>query len=183
MYLVTRQFVGGTLKGQVHTEVTSVRWTVGTVVSNPVGGSPYKIISVGVDDPAADGRLDGMCELVEKARDLIDEPLPDSAIVRECIDGVLNTRNGKLLRSAPNVDAKPLANVFWYLVDWHTSGGYLGTLLNCQFKCRSIAKARGLDITGAELYAMLETLAIVLRGGNSPAVDRWARALGHANIG
>ena len=56
MYLVTRQFVGGTLKGQVHTEVTSVRWTVGTVVSNPVGGSPYKIISVGVDDPAADGR-------------------------------------------------------------------------------------------------------------------------------
>ena len=47
MYLVSRQFVGGTLKGQVHTEVTSVRWTVGTVVSNPVGGSPYKIISVG----------------------------------------------------------------------------------------------------------------------------------------
>ena len=32
MYLVTRQFVGGTLKGQVHTEITSVAWTVGTVV-------------------------------------------------------------------------------------------------------------------------------------------------------
>ena len=126
-------------------------------------------------------RLDGMCELVDKARGLIDETLPDSEMVRECIDGVLNTRTGRLLRSAPNIDAKPLANVFWYLVDWHTSGGYLGTLYNCQFKCRDIAKKRSLDITGAELYAMLETLAIVLRGGNSPAVDRWERALGHAN--
>ena len=126
-------------------------------------------------------RLDGMCELIETARSLINEPLPDSAMVRECIDGVLNTRNGRLLRSAPNIDAKPLANVFWYLLDWHTSGGYLGTLFNCQWKCRDIVKKRSLDITGAELYAMLETLATVLRGGYSPAVDRWERALGHAN--
>ena len=126
-------------------------------------------------------RLEGMCELVETFRGLINEPLPDPEMVRECIDGVLNTRNGRLLRSAPNIDAKPLGNVLWYLLDWHTSGGYLGTLLNCQFKCRSIAKARGLDITGAELYAMLETLAIVLRGGNSPAVDRWAHVLGRTN--
>jgi hypothetical protein len=126
-------------------------------------------------------RLDGMCQLVDKARSLINEPLPDSTMVRECIDGVLNTRNGRLLRSAPNLDKKPLANVFWYFLDWHTSGGYLGTLFTCQWKCRDIARARGLDITGAELYSMLETLAIVTRGGNSPAVDRWAQVLGHAN--
>ena len=126
-------------------------------------------------------RLDGMCELVETARDLIDEPLPDAEMVRECIDGVLNTRSGRLLRSAPNIDAKPLGNVFWYLLDWHISSGYIGTLFNCQWKCRDIAKARGLDITGAELYSMLETLAIVTRGGNSPAVDRWNKALGRNN--
>ena len=126
-------------------------------------------------------RLDGMCRLVQTARSLIDEPLPDADMVRECIDGVLNTRTGKLLRSAPNIDARPLANVLWYLLDWHTSGGYLGTLFNCQFKCRSIAKTRVLDINGAELYSMLETLAIVLRGGSSPAVDRWAQVLGRAN--
>ena len=126
-------------------------------------------------------RLDGMCELVDKARGLIDETLPDSEMVRECIDGVLHTRTGRLLRSAPNIDAKPLANVCWYLVDWHTSGGYLGTLFNCQWKCRDIARTRGLDITGAELYSMLETLTIVTRGGNSPAVDRWAQVLGHTN--
>ena len=55
MYLVSRQFVSGTLKGLVHTEITSVAWTVGTVVGY---GSKalYKIISVRVEDPAADGR-------------------------------------------------------------------------------------------------------------------------------
>ena len=126
-------------------------------------------------------RLDGMCELVERARGLIDETLPDAEMVRECIDGVLNTQNGRLLRSAPNIDKKPLANVFWYLVDWHISSGYIGTLVNCRFKCHAIAEDRALDITGAELYSMLETLAIVTRGGNSPAVDRWNKALGRNN--
>jgi len=46
MFLVTREFVSGTLKGLTHTEVTSVAWTVGTLVSKPVGGSAYKIIRV-----------------------------------------------------------------------------------------------------------------------------------------
>ena len=46
MFLVTREFVSGTLKGLTHTEVTSVAWTVGTLVSKPAGGSAYKIICV-----------------------------------------------------------------------------------------------------------------------------------------
>ena len=46
MYVVTREFIGGALKGRTHTEVTSVAFTVGQIVSKPVGGSPYKIISV-----------------------------------------------------------------------------------------------------------------------------------------
>ena len=53
MFLVTREFVSGMLKGLTHTEVTSVAWKVGTLVSKPVGGSAYKIIRM---DPAADGR-------------------------------------------------------------------------------------------------------------------------------
>jgi hypothetical protein len=125
-------------------------------------------------------RVDAMCELIETVRDRIAEPMPDAPIVRECIDGILNTRTGKLLRSAPDLYAKPLANVFWYLVDWHISSGYIGTLYNCRFKTADIAKGRNLDITGAELYDMLETLAIVLHGGNSPASDRWEKALGRA---
>ena len=125
-------------------------------------------------------RLETMCGLIETARGLISLPLPDAPMVRECIDGILNTRTGKLLRSAPNIDAKPLANVFWYLLDWHRSSGYIGTLYNCRFKASGIAKDRNLDITGAELYGMLETLAIVLHGGHSPASERWEKALGRA---
>ena len=123
-------------------------------------------------------RVDGMCARVESLRDTISLPMPDSEMVREMIDGILNTRTGRLLRSAPNIDKKPLANVFWYVLDWHTSGGYLGTIFNCRFKCGDIAKKRGLDLSGAELYDRLDTLALVLRNGSSPAADRWEKALG-----
>lgn len=44
MFLVTREFVSGPLKGLTHTEVTSVAWKVGTLVRKPIGGSAYKII-------------------------------------------------------------------------------------------------------------------------------------------
>jgi len=100
--------------------------------------------------------------LIETARELISLTLPDAPMVRECIDGILNTRTGRLLRSAPDLYTKPLANVFWYLVDWHRSSGYIGTLYNCRFKAGDIARDRNLDITGAELYDMLH-------GGNSAA--------------
>ena len=123
-------------------------------------------------------RVDGMCARVECLRDDISLPMPDAEMVREMIDGILNTRTGRLLRSAPNIDKKPLANVFWYLLDWHTSGGYLGTIFNCQFKCGAIAKKRELALSGAELYDRLDTLALVLRNGSSPAADRWGKALG-----
>ena len=46
MYEVTRKFTGGALKGQTHTEITSVVFTVGQVVSRPIGGSPYRVIRV-----------------------------------------------------------------------------------------------------------------------------------------
>jgi hypothetical protein len=45
-YEVTREFIGGTLKGLTHTEITPVKFRVGQVVRKPVAGSPYKIISV-----------------------------------------------------------------------------------------------------------------------------------------
>ena len=46
MYEVTKKFTGGALKGQTHTEITSVVFTVGQVVSRPIGGSPYRVIRV-----------------------------------------------------------------------------------------------------------------------------------------
>ena len=123
-------------------------------------------------------RLDGLCAVIERLRSTVSLPMPDADMVREAIDGILNTRTGKLLRSAPNIDARPLANVFWYINDWHRGSGYIGTIYNNRFKCGYIAKARNLDITGSELHDMLDTLALVLRKGDSPASDRWTKALG-----
>lgn len=45
LYVVTREFTGGTLKGLTYTEATTVPWEVGKVVKKPIGGSPYRIIS------------------------------------------------------------------------------------------------------------------------------------------
>jgi hypothetical protein len=47
---VTREFIGGTLKGLTYTDIRTVSAksvpVVGFVCKKPVGGSPYKIISV-----------------------------------------------------------------------------------------------------------------------------------------
>jgi hypothetical protein len=45
-YEVTREFIGGALKGLTHTEITTVGFKEGQVVDAPIGGSPYRIISV-----------------------------------------------------------------------------------------------------------------------------------------
>lgn len=46
MFKVTKLFIGGILEGLTHTEITSVAWIVGQEVTNPIGGSPYRIIAV-----------------------------------------------------------------------------------------------------------------------------------------
>lgn len=44
-YKVTRLFIGGILKGLTHTGITTVKFEKGFICNNPIGGSPYKIIS------------------------------------------------------------------------------------------------------------------------------------------
>lgn len=46
LWNVTREFTGGLLKGQTHTEQTTVEFTVGFRCDRPVGGSPYVITKV-----------------------------------------------------------------------------------------------------------------------------------------
>jgi len=43
-YRVTREFIGGGLKGLLHSEITTVRFPEGWVCEKPVGGSPYRIV-------------------------------------------------------------------------------------------------------------------------------------------
>lgn len=44
-YEITKLFIGGLLEGLTIVETRSYSMEVGLVVSNPVGGSPYKIIA------------------------------------------------------------------------------------------------------------------------------------------
>ena len=123
-----------------------------------------------------DERIEGMCKVAERARILLPPGmLPDAAMVREAVDGVLNMRTGLLLAGNPNFRSKPIANVFRRLLRWHSSGGELTGLMIARFDCDDIADK--LDITGPELFDRLNSLAIVLRRGSSPASDNWKRAL------
>ncbi|HEY8891050.1 MAG TPA: hypothetical protein VIM70_12425 [Clostridium sp.] len=44
-YEVTKLFTKGSLKGLTHTGITSVKFEVGEIIKNAIGGSDYKIIS------------------------------------------------------------------------------------------------------------------------------------------
>ena len=123
------------------------------------------------------------CEKVEQARARLTvsplvATLPDPDTVRESLDGVFNRRKGGMLRSAPRSDKRPLANVLWRLITWHKSSGGLGGVYGVRWACDDIVRDRGLDMTGADLHASMDTLAIVLLGGESRAAAAWERAIG-----
>ena len=85
MYEVTREFTGGALKGQTHTEITSVVFTVGQVVSRPIGGSPYQVIRVTEMESIQDGRdQDGGCPWC--GRDCPDAGKPQGCWYPDCPD-------------------------------------------------------------------------------------------------
>lgn len=45
-YRIVKLFIGGLLKGLTYEYVSSVKFEVGFICHKPIGGSPYKIISV-----------------------------------------------------------------------------------------------------------------------------------------
>ena len=127
----------------------------------------------------ANERADLMAANIESKRGKIDLPLPTPEIVREAIHGTLNSRNGKMLSNAPKQSAKPLAHVLHKLILWHRSGGNLWGVAMLPMNCANIAEKRELNCTGRELFDQLDTLAILLRGGQSTAANNWARVLGN----
>lgn len=45
MFKLTRKFIGDTLEGLTHEEVTPIFVSPGTRIEKPVAGSPYEVIS------------------------------------------------------------------------------------------------------------------------------------------
>jgi len=128
-------------------------------------------------------RTDAICEIIERARvklaDADDLRLPEPAIVREAVFGILNSRTGAMLANAPARAKKPLSSVLHRMLAWHSGSGYLGTALMLKWDCRDIAETRDdIDQTEFSLYDQMETLCLVLTNGRSRAADQWAGLLG-----
>ena len=128
-------------------------------------------------------RVNALCDYIERLRPTVTTApdaltLPTADIVREAIAGSLNARTGRPLASAPPRDKRPVANVLHRLLAWHRSSGNMGSVFGVRWDCSDIVKARGLDMTGAELHDALDTLALLLMGGRSRAGDAWSHALG-----
>ncbi len=50
-FRVVREFIGGILEGLRHEGISEVEFKVGQEVLKPVGGSPYRIVSVEEIEP------------------------------------------------------------------------------------------------------------------------------------
>ena len=122
-------------------------------------------------------RIDYNCEKIEALREKFPN-LPTAEMVREAIDGILHFRTGRMLANAPKFTKRPLANIFYRVVEWHRGNGNLGPVFSAKWDCELIVRDRGLDITANELHDQLDTLALLLWNGKSNATAQWSKALG-----
>ena len=145
-----------------------------------------------------DARVDYFAGVADRARTLPftdKHPIPCDAIVRAACAGMLNSRTGKLLSKSRSFEANPLGNLLRCALDFHASTGSLwGPMLGAdRARFLSHQPKEGADteseferqralvlaesLTGTQLWDQLDTLALVIRGGKSPAAENWRRAL------
>lgn len=145
-------------------------------------------------------RIDYFLERIDDARSkLTEHKLPNDAVCRRALTGMLNSRTGRVLASCPTFRERPLASLLHRLVAFHGSGGSLYGVFGIEGDCRllvdynpdkygkywtdpksKLADDQLLldpDTTSKELYDQLDTLALVCRGGKSSAAEAWQRAI------
>ena len=140
-------------------------------------------------------RIDTLADNVAKLADRFDA-LSDDA-VRHALDGMLNKRTGRMLASAPTFSKRPLASLLYRHIQWHQGSGNLHGMFSVKWDAGYLARydwfnltddERASDpfavdaqlITGLsenELHDRLETTALILTHGESPALDKWRKAL------
>jgi len=140
-------------------------------------------------------RIDTLSGSVAALADRFDV-LSDDA-VRHALDGMLNKRTGRMLASAPTFSKRPLASLLYRHIQWHQGSGNLHGMFSVKWDAGYLARydwfnltddERASDpfavdaqlITGLsenELHDRLETTALILTHGESPALDKWRKAL------
>ena len=140
-------------------------------------------------------RIDTLADNVAKLADRFDV-LPDAA-VRHAIDGTLNKRTGRMLASAPTFRKRPLASLLYRHIQWHQGSGNLHGMFSVKWDAGYLARYDWFNLTDDErasdpfavdaqlitglsenkLHDRLETTALILTHGESPALDKWRKAL------
>ena len=140
-------------------------------------------------------RIDTLSGSVAALADRFDV-LSDDA-VRHALGGMLNKRTGRMLASAPTFSKRPLASLLYRHIQWHQGSGNLHGMFSVKWDAGYLARydwfnltddERASDpfavdaqlITGLsenELHDRLETTALILTHGESPALDKWRKAL------
>jgi hypothetical protein len=130
--------------------------------------------------------VDLFCRYIEAAREVYEKnhadalTLPSPAIVRHALEGIIKN-DGTRLRSAPTFRERPIASVVHRMIAWHNSGGDLHRMMGAIWDAKSINKSADAPLveglTPAQIEDQLQTLALTLVRGNSPAVGAWKHAL------
>jgi len=144
-------------------------------------------------------RIDTLADNVAKLADRFDV-LSDDA-VRHALDGMLNKRTGRMLASAPTFSKRPLASLLYRHIQWHQGSGNLHGMFSVKWDAGYLARYRfrfypgtvpqeewdgdpyytdSLLVSGlseSELHDRLETTALILTHGESPALDKWRKAI------
>jgi hypothetical protein len=137
-------------------------------------------------------RIDTLADNVAKLADRFDV-LSDDA-VRHAISGTLNSRTGRMLASAPTFRKRPLASLLYRHIQWHQGSGNLHGMFSVKWDAGYLARYTPetrfgpnpifehdqnlvAGLTESELHDRLETTALILTHGESPALDKWRKAL------
>ena len=140
-------------------------------------------------------RIYTLADNVAKLADRFDA-LSDAAI-RHALDGMLNKRTGRMLASAPTFSKRPLASLLYRHIQWHRGSGDLHGMFSVKWDADFLKRydwfnltddERASDpfavdaqlitgLTESQLHDRLETTALILTHGESPALDKWRKAI------
>lgn len=137
-----------------------------------------------------DTTLDAVFALWKQCASLDQPTDQERKILATAFVGNLKKRQFAMLRNPPSwqgykrrdgtIDQQAfdrcLANVLGKMLQWHRSGGYLGTVFNSQWQGNMLGKELWIE----NLFDKIETFSILLLKANgieSSAVKAWERAL------
>ena len=150
-------------------------------------------------NPRAD-RINYLVDLVKTVGEKITPDVLNEDAVRHAVDGILNKRTGRILANAPTFRKRPLASLLYRHIQWHRGSGNLHGMFSVKWDAGFLARYQGLPanyiceeerandpyendsilvsgLSESELHDRLETTALILTYGKSPALDKCRKPL------